>query len=35
MEFVLECAVTMAWIFPDEASVSTDRLRESLIEGSA
>jgi len=25
----------MAWIFPDEASVSTDLLREALVEDSA
>lgn len=35
MAFVLDCSVTMAWIFPDEASVSTDLLRESLVEDSA
>lgn len=35
MAFVLDCSVTMAWIFPDEASVSTDLLRESLVEESA
>lgn len=35
MAFVLDCSVTMAWVFPDEASVSTDRLRESLVEDSA
>ncbi|MXY69584.1 MAG: type II toxin-antitoxin system VapC family toxin [Acidobacteriia bacterium] len=33
--FVLDSSVTMAWIFPDEASVSTDLLRESLVEDSA
>ncbi len=27
--------MTMAWIFPDEASVSTDLLREALVEDSA
>ncbi len=32
MAFVLDCSVTMAWIFPDEANTSTDRLRQSLIE---
>ena len=35
MAFVLDCSVTMAWIFPDEASESTDRLRESLTGDSA
>lgn len=35
MAFVLDSSVTMAWIFPDEASVSTDLLRESLVEDSA
>jgi predicted nucleic acid-binding protein len=31
MAFVLDCSVTMAWVFPDEASESTDALRESLL----
>ena len=31
--FVLDCSVTMAWVFPDEASEATDRLRESMIRG--
>ena len=35
MTFVLDCSVTMAWVFPDEASEATDRLRESMIEGRA
>ena len=35
MAFVLDCSVTMAWVFSDEASEATDRLRESLIEDSA
>ena len=35
MAFVLDCSVTMAWVFSDEASESTDRLRESLIEDTA
>ena len=35
MRFVLDCSVTMSWVFPDEASAATDRLRESMIEGSA
>jgi len=33
--FVLDCSVTMAWVFPDEASEATDRLRESMIRGGA
>ena len=32
MAFVLDCSVTMAWLFPDEATEATERLRESLIE---
>lgn len=32
MAFVLDCSVTMAWLFPDEATEATDRLRDSLIE---
>ena len=35
MSFVLDCSVTMAWIFPDEATKATDRLRETLIEARA
>ena len=35
MAFVLDCSVAMAWIFPNEATEATDRLRESLIEGRA
>ena len=35
MAFVLDCSVTMAWIFPDEASEATARLRESLIDSRA
>lgn len=35
MAFVLDCSLTMAWLFSDEASEATDRLRESLIEESA
>ena len=31
MAFVLDCSVAMAWVFPDEATEATDRLRESLI----
>ena len=33
--FVLDCSVMMAWVFPDEASEATDRLRESMIRGGA
>ena len=32
MAFVLDCSVTMAWIFSDEASEATDRLRDALAE---
>ena len=32
MAFVLDCSVTMAWVFPDEATEATDRLREALLE---
>ncbi len=35
MAFVLDCSVTMAWVFPDEANESTDALRESLVKDSA
>lgn len=35
MAFVLDCSVTMAWVFPDEANESTDALRESLLKESA
>ena len=35
MAFVLDCSVTTAWVFPDEANDATERLRESLIEESA
>ena len=35
MTFVLDCSVTLAWIFPDEASAETDRLRDSLTGGRA
>ncbi len=35
MAFVLDCSVTMAWVFPDEASESTDVLRESLVKDRA
>ena len=32
MAFVLDCSVTMAWIFHDEATEATDRLRETLLD---
>lgn len=35
MAFVLDCSMTMAWIFPDEADEATDALRESLLSESA
>ena len=31
MTFVLDCSVTMAWVFPDETCDATGRLRESMI----
>lgn len=35
MTFVLDCSVAIAWVFPDEASEATDRLRDSLVDGRA
>ena len=35
MAFVLDCSVTMAWVFPDEATDATDWLRDSLVESQA
>jgi hypothetical protein len=32
MAFVLDCSMTMAWVFPDEATVATDQLRDALLE---
>ena len=32
MAFVLDCSVTMAWIFHDEATEAMDRLREALLD---
>ena len=32
MPFVLDCSVTMAWVFPDEANETTDALREALVD---
>ncbi len=33
--FVLDCSVTMAWVFPDEATEATGRLRDALTDGRA
>ena len=30
MVFVLDCSVTMAWVFRDEATSATGRLRDAL-----
>lgn len=35
MPFVLDCSVTMSWVFADEANATTEALRESLIEDMA
>ena len=35
MAFVLDCSVTMSWVFPDEETEETDRLRDSLLAGRA
>jgi len=35
MAFVLDCSMTMAWVFPDEATVQTDAIRDSLLEETA
>lgn len=35
MAFVLDCSVAMAWVFPDEATEATARLRDSLIDDRA
>lgn len=35
MAFVLDCSVTMAWVFPDEATDATDWLRDSLVDSQA
>lgn len=35
MAFVLDCSITMAWVFPDEANAATYQLRDSLVEDSA
>lgn len=31
MPFVVDCSITMAWVFPDEANETTNALRESLV----
>ena len=33
--FVLDCSLAMAWVFPDEATESTDRLLDALTDGRA
>ena len=35
MAFVLDASMTLAWVFPDEATEKTDRLLASLLEGQA
>ena len=35
MAFVLDCSVTMAWVFPDEATEATNQLRDALVESRA
>ena len=35
MTFVLDCSAAMSWVFPDEATESTEQLRESLVDGRA
>ena len=35
MALVLDCSATMAWLFPDEATDATERLRDSLVEDRA
>lgn len=35
MAFVLDCSVTMAWVFSDEATEATNQLRDSLVESRA
>lgn len=32
MPFVLDCSMTMAWVFPDEADETTAVLRDALVE---
>ncbi|MDE0083349.1 MAG: type II toxin-antitoxin system VapC family toxin [Gammaproteobacteria bacterium] len=33
--FVLDCSLAMAWVFPDEATETTDRLLDALTDGRA
>lgn len=35
MTFVLDCSVTMTWVFPDEATEATAQLRDALANGRA
>ncbi len=35
MAFVLDCSLTLAWVFRDQATKDTDRLLESLVDGRA
>lgn len=35
MAFILDCSVAMAWVFPDEASEETARLRDALVDDRA
>ena len=35
MVFVLDCSVAMAWMFRDEATEATDRLRDMLVQDRA
>lgn len=35
MAFVLDCSVTMAWLFADEANARTNALRDSLLDNPA
>ena len=35
MMFVLDCSVAMAWMFRDEATEATDRLRDMLVQDRA
>ena len=33
MAFVMDCSMTMAWVFPDEANESTNALRGGKEDG--
>ena len=35
MTFVLDCSITLAWVFPDEGSEEAGRLLDSLADGRA